>query len=202
MGLVNETKLPAARVLEDELWNAVENIGHGWFDEVCKRDEEGLRAYADGVKAVLIHGLERLQNRDDEEARRHDTWKWVLQLRAAVGEQLRRREPQGRCCKGRFLNEALCQVRDWRIALWDGDTTFLDAAPDRKRLTQHWDLRRKLDRWRMAEDRTEEDVALCESILNEVTALFDLYMRLGADSEWHSKRYQRAKAQQQTEVAA
>src|SRR5215211_4941467 len=140
--------LSPAALLEGEFWEAVENIGHGWYGGVDKMSEEALRAYADGVKHVLIRALERLQTNassDDDRSLRLDTFVWVQQIRAAVGEQLRRRDPAGRCCRGRFLNDALCQVRDWRLALWEGDASFMDRAAG-KRDNPTWVLDRKLER--------------------------------------------------------
>lgn len=188
--------LTPARLLEGEFWEAVENIGSGYYDQVDTRSEDGLRGYADGVKHVLIHALERLHNyasTDDDPALRMDTFVWVRQIRAAVGEQLRRRDPQGRCCPGRFLNEALCHVRDWRIALWDaGDDSFMYRVAG-KRDNPSWVLERKLDSWTRAEHSAEE-YELAEAIRNEIRALRDLYFHVGGDREWQRKNWERRKA--------
>lgn len=167
-------------ILERALWRAVDEIGRCWSTSVSRLSDDQLAAYVLGVNHTLVDAYEDFTGGAAME--------WARQIRASLGEQLRRRHPDKPCCPGRKLNELLSQVRDWRIALVAGDDSMF-AGPYRKMPVNA--LQDDLDRWLRREDRNEDEAMLARQIDDEIRALFSYRVYLTKDREWWNKREER-----------
>lgn len=200
-------------LLERQLWNAVEEIGRSPCTSTSKLSDAELTAFAEGAAHVLILSLESLQDGTNEEAHKHDAGRWHDQLRAAVGEQLRRRNPGARSCAGRKLNEWLGTIRDWRIDLSDNaNVDPFDYSSKTRRSSPFRKLEREMEAW-AGRRRRENDLmqpephdldeeTLFREIQREAAALHFFYMHLLTDREWNKQRWDRSKQAQAQPAAA
>jgi hypothetical protein len=196
-------------LLERQFWNAVEDIGKGDESSIRSLNDEELAAFAEGCARVLVLGLEQLQGTDQDENRLKsaDAGRWHDQLRAAVGEQLRRRHPGQRCCSGRKLNEWLEKIRDWRVKLVDeADESAFEGTYKGRR---DFALGREMEQWARRGDRSEktyeQEIVEAEKwrlIRRELDALQVYRIHLLNDRGWTEKRWKRLTTLQAEKQAA
>lgn len=186
------SRVATFNTLHYRFWEEVGNIGRcdGFF--LSRTDESGLIGYAEGVKNVLLCCLESLQGSTterDERCNRSDASGWSHQIDGALGEQLRRRNPQGKQCDGVFLNRVLCDIRDRRIAMIDQCEEF-DWTWSRE-------TRRKLERWAQTpsnEKDTEKERRIWDTyqrVQHELAALDGLWSHLIGDRDFQRRRYEK-----------
>lgn len=174
-------KTSIERELKRSVFQAAESIGEG-YDGCDKRSPAELAAYADGVRNTLVVLAEQYEI----ELR-------TRQVRAAVGEALRRRNVPEQKLKSRRLNNIIEEVRDHRIAMLDRYQS-LDYTKLR-------DWQKKL--WAIERTEREGEWAERELVATEVSALRDLYDHLLSDGDWFRKQYDLARqGQQPAEEAA
>src|SRR6185369_12287750 len=149
------------------------------------------------IAHALILSLEWLHNDapDGDPCRQADAGRWHNQIRAAVGEQLRRRHPGERCCAGRKLNEWTGTIRDWRIRLVDDGNTAPFDGPYKKQ--PRYALEREMEAWRRrGTEYNEAEAMTFQRIHEELEALNLFYLRLLGDDEWRKKRWAKLDADQ------
>ena len=198
---------PAARSLERAFWRAVEEIGQHNSTCVARLSDEALAGYALGVEHTLIGQAESLGCDCDlagAAAVTIDTRAWSDQLRAALGEQLRRRHPGGPVCCGRKLNEFLGTLRDWRIAMVAGDDSMFDGPWRHQANTR---LENGLRRWRSKRTSsspglTEDEELLANQVERELRALRIYRMALFRDRSWLKRREEKRRRIEEHQEAA
>ena len=192
------------RILERAFWRAVEEIGQHNSTCVARLSDEALAGYALGIEHTLIGQAESMGcdcDLNGAAAVTIDTSAWVDQLRAALGEQLRRRHPAGPACPGRKLNEFLGTVRDWRIALDAGDDSMFDGPWRHQAATR---IEKDIRRWRERTNRsplTVEEEVLANQVVHELRALCIYRLALFRDRSWCKRREEKRRIEVHQEAA-
>ncbi len=165
------------RDLVNQIWDAADSVARG-YNGLDKLSDLAVEQYARGYH----HALESLA---EANALRMDSLRFAFgQIRAALGERLRRNNSPNQKLPGRapLLNEVLAQIRDKRIAMRDRYELLEYNGEFRA-----W--KKRLRRFELNRYEAHE-FANWQVVDVELDAIWALSSRLIADKAWFARHYE------------